>query len=178
MQGVFQVVSRVLYVLVTLALMALAVGFIVYAAWDVYRVLRTQESVLPSMLHAVGLIIIALAVSDVGKFLLEEELGRERELETTSEIRRMLTKFLTIIIIAASLETLVFMFEAGRERIEALVYPSLLLVAVAILVAVLGVYQRLVSSVEHEFRRDLSTGPRLDPEKVALEREEEEESSS
>ena len=161
-----------LYIGVTLALLALAFGFIGYAGWSIHRAALGEAMLLPAMLHAVGLVIIALAVSDVGKFLLEEELARERELETTGDVRRMLTKFLTIIIIAASLHTLVFMFEAGRARIEALIYPSLLLVAVAVLVAVLGLYQRLAAAVEHQHRRDLGEkGAQLDPEKAALDRQ-------
>lgn len=172
MTALFQVISRILYVAVTLALLGLAFSFIGYAGWSVYRAATGHQEVLSAMLHAVGLVIIALAVSDVGKFLLEEELDRERELETTGEVRRTLTKFMTIIIIAASLHTLVFLFEAGRESVEALLYPSALLVAVAVLLAVLGLYQRLASAVEHEYRKDLSAGAKLDPEKAAIEREE------
>lgn len=171
MQYIFQLISRLLYVAVTLALLGLAFAFIGYAGWSVFRAAQGEAPVLSAMLHAVGLVIIALAVSDVGKFLLEEELGRERELETTGEVRRMLTKFMTIIIIAASLHTLVFLFEAGRQGVEGLIYPSALLVAVAVLFAVLGIYQRLASAVEHEYREDLGADE-LDPEKAALEREE------
>jgi hypothetical protein len=171
-QAVFQLLSRLLYIVVTVALFALAFTFIVYAGWSIYFALATQANVLPAMLHAVSLVVIALAVSDVGKFLLQEELDGERDLETTGEVRRTLTKFLTIII-AASLHALVFMFEAGRERIEALIYPSALLLAVAVLVAVLGLYQRLAAAVEHEYRTDLrDKSAKLDPEKAALEREE------
>ncbi len=172
MTAVFQLVSRLLYVVVTLAMMGLAFGFIGYAGWSIYTAASGQQMVLSAMLHAVGLVIIALAVSDVGKFLLQEELNRDREMETTGEVRRTLTKFMMIIIIAASLHSLVFLFEAGRERVEALIYPSLLLIAVAVLVAVLGIYQRLSSAVEHESRKDLGVGAQLDPEKAAIEREE------
>ncbi len=171
MTAVFQFISRFLYITVTLSLLALAFSFIGYAGWSIYRASIGEAEVLSAMLHAVGLVIIALAVSDVGRFLLEEELGRERELETTGEVRRMLTKFMTIIIVAASLHTLVFLFEAGRESVEALIYPSALLIAVAVLLAVLGLYQRMASAVEHEYRKDLSAGAKLDPEKAALERE-------
>lgn len=160
--------------LVTLALMGLAFAFVAYAGWSIYVAASGQSLLLSAMLHAVGLVIIALAVSDVGKFLLQEELNRERELETTGEVRRTLTKFMIIIIIAASLHSLVFLFEAGRERVEALIYPALLLVAVAVLVAVLGLYQRLASAVEHESRQDLGVGGELDPEKAAIEREDRE----
>lgn len=167
----FKFISRILYVVVTLSLLGLAFAFVIYAGWSVYRAATGQDAVLASMLHAIGLVIIALAVSDVGKFLLEEELNSERELETTGEVRRTLTKFITIIIIAVSLETLVFLFEAGRDSAESLLYPSLLLIAVAVLLGVLGLYQRLAWTVEHQARRDLSGNAELDPEKAAIERD-------
>lgn len=158
------IASRVLYVLATLALLTLSFSFIVYAGWNIYQAIAGQQPVLGAMLSAVGLIIIALAVSDVGKFLLEEEVAGDRELRTTSEVRRTLTKFLTIIIVAASLEALVFVFEAGRERIETLGYPVALLLAVAVLLGVLGFYQRLTHAAEHERRVDEDEGLEVPPE--------------
>lgn len=173
MKALLQALSRLIYVVVTLALFALAFSFIGYAVWGVYVATTSAEEVLSAMLRSVGLVIIALAVSDVGKFLLEEELDRERQLETTGEVRRTLIKFFTIIIIAASLETLVFLFEAGREHIELVIYPAALLVAVAILVSAFALYQRLAASAEHDYRADLSKADApLDPEKEALERQE------
>lgn len=156
--------SRVLYVLATLAMLGLAFGFIAYAGLNIYAAIAGRHEVLDAMLGAVGLIIIALAVSDVGKFLLEEELAGDRELATTAEVRRTLTKFLTIIIVAASLEALVFIFESGRERIEHLVYPVALLFAVAVLLIVMGVYQRLTHAAEHERRVDEVDGLPVEPE--------------
>lgn len=170
MHAFFTSISRLIYVLATAALMALACGFIIYACWSVYLALTAQASLLSAMLHAVGLLIIAMAVSDVGKFLLGEELAPDRDLETTGEVRRTLSKFITIIIVAASLEALVFLFEAGRDRLSDLVYPSGLLAVVAIMVAVLGLYQRLAHAAEHERRTDMRRGGEADPEKHEVQR--------
>lgn len=149
--------------------MALAFGFIIYAAWSIYQALTAEAQVLSAMLHAVGLVIIAMAVSDVGKFLLGEELAPDRDMETTGEIRRTLSKFITIIIVAASLEALVFLFEAGREELSDLVYPSGLLAVVALLVGMLGLYQRLSHAAERERRADMRKGGEADPEKSEVE---------
>ena len=55
---------------------------------------------------------------------------RERELRSPAEALRSLTKFMTIIIIALSLEAVVGIFEAGREKqFEQLVYPTLVMAA-------------------------------------------------
>lgn len=156
--------SKSLYILATLALLVLAVGFIGYAGWSVFDVFARRVAVLDAMLNAVGLLIIALAVADVGRFLVEEELVNESERATTSEIRRTLAKFLTIVIIAASLHALLFIFEAGREDVKDLVYPVMLLIAVAILLGVLGLYQRLSHASEHERRIDADAGRDVAPE--------------
>jgi hypothetical protein len=162
-------ISRLVYVLATLVLIALAFGFIGYAGWSIYVTMRGGEPVLTTMLDTIGLIIIALAVSDVARFLLQEELAGQGELETTGDVRRTISKFVTIIIIAASLEALVFIFEAGREEIRTLIYPVALLLAVSILLAVLGLYQRLAHAAEHERRIDAERGLKTDPEREEVE---------
>lgn len=164
MSGALILISRVLYTLATLTLLALAFGFICYAGWNIFQTITGETPLLSAMLSAVGLIIIALAVSDVGRFLLQEELAGEKELETTSEVRRTISKFITIIIIAASLEAIVFIFKAGREQIETLTYPVLLLTAVALLLGVLGFYQRMTHAAEHQRRVDADEGLPDDPE--------------
>ena len=60
---------------------------------------------------------IAIAVFEVGKFMVEEELIRERQLRSVLEARRSLTKFVTIVIITLSLEGLVLVFETKLEHV-------------------------------------------------------------
>ena len=56
-----------------------------------------------------------VAVFDVGKYLLEEEAIRAREMRRAAEARRSMTKFVSTIVIAVLLEALVAVFEAGME---------------------------------------------------------------
>jgi small basic protein len=54
---------------------------------------------------------------------------RVRELRSPVEARRSLTKFVTIIIIALSLEAVVGILEAGRnETFDQLIYPAMVIV--------------------------------------------------
>jgi len=59
--------------------------------------------------------VVAMAVFDVSRFLLEEEVFRNRELGSPTEARVTLTKFFVIISIAVSLEALVFIFDAAKK---------------------------------------------------------------
>jgi putative Mn2+ efflux pump MntP len=54
-----------------------------------------------------------------------------------------LVKFLIIIIIAVSLEALVFVFSAAKKDISLLVYPTFLLLTAVMFVIGLGVYQKM-----------------------------------
>lgn len=110
------------------------------------------------LLHAVAIIVIAIAVFDVAKFLLEEEVVRhERELRSVREARQTLTKFTVIILIAVMLHSLVFIFEAGSSDITTLLYPASLLVAGVLLLVGMGLYQRL--SLETETKQARSDIP-------------------
>ncbi|MCB1119297.1 MAG: hypothetical protein KDK65_04995 [Chlamydiia bacterium] len=83
-----------------------------------------------------------MAIFDVGRYLLEEEVFRDHELRSPKEARQSLTKFMVIIVIAITLEALLNVIRTATTDVRLLIYPAgLFLVAVALLVG-LGVYQR------------------------------------
>ncbi len=145
----FDVVTRVAFGVASIALMILACALIFYAGsgvWESFRV--PDRSIGATALEAVGYTVIAIAVFDVGKYLLEEEAIRGREMRNAGEARRSLTKFISTIIIAVLLEALVTVFEAGKDDPRLMIYPTMLLVAGCLLIVGLGVYQRLSISAE------------------------------
>jgi len=148
MGQMFRQASRLIYGAVTGSLMLLALLFVVSAWFEVIAAALTGGDVISVQLHSIGLLVIALAVFDVAKFLWEEEIQREKELRFAREARQTLTKFLTIIIIAVALEALIFIFDAGKEDVTTLLYPTLLLFVVVLMVVGLAVYQRTMRSAE------------------------------
>ena len=56
-------------------------------------------------------------------------------------------RFLVIITIAISLEALVFIFNAARQNMRSLIYPTFLLVSDILLIIGLGVYYKLTCDV-------------------------------
>jgi hypothetical protein len=66
------------------------------------------------------------------------------------EARRSLTKFISTIAIAVFLEALVSVFEAAKQDMRMMLYPTLLLFGGIALIIGLGVYQRLSVSVEKD----------------------------
>jgi TctA family transporter len=154
MERLFRIGSVFLYGLTAAALGVLALAFIGLAIVRVWSGITHAEAAVSAMLEGIGMVIVALAVFDVSKYLIEEELLRERELRSAEEARKTLTKFLTIVIIAVSLESVVFVFQAGKEDMTRLIYPAALLAVVGLLVAVLGLYQRMSRTTEERDRSD------------------------
>ncbi|HZP86887.1 MAG TPA: hypothetical protein VFB54_08690 [Burkholderiales bacterium] len=145
--------STTMYALICVALAALAVTLLATGIWSVVEVALSGGEVILAVLEAVGLVIVALAVSDVAKYIYEEEIERERELRSAVEARQSLTKFLVIIAIAASLEGLVQIVHAAKSDRAALTDAALLLLAAVAVVVGLGVYQRLTVPTEAKEER-------------------------
>lgn len=153
---VFEVTSTLIYAFVSLSLLVISLSMVGYALWEVWVAFGANLNVIRKLLDAIGLIVIAMAVFDVSKYFLEEEVLRDRELRSAQEARETLTKFLVIITIAVSLEALVFIFDSGKEDIKLLLYPTLLLAVSVLLVVGLGFYQRL--SMVAEIEKDKTGG--------------------
>jgi hypothetical protein len=146
-----QYLSRAVFGLASLALMLLALGMIVQGLYEpVAGFWESGERGKTALLGAIGYIVIAIAVFDVAKFLMEEEVFEPREKREAGEARRSLTRFISTIAVAVFLESLVTVFRVSNDRISEMLYPTLLLVAGTLLVLGLGVYQRLSVTVERQ----------------------------
>jgi hypothetical protein len=131
----------VLLVILALVMTAVAIGETIYA-------LVTWQNFNQTVLRGVGYVVIAIAVFEVAKYLVEEEVMRGREMRAPAEARRSLTKFVATISIAVFLEGLVTVFRVSHESVADLVYPVLLLLTAILLILGLGVFQRLSVAVE------------------------------
>lgn len=136
-------IGRFFYGLISLSLTIISLTMMIVALWDIWVSVHEKTLLVKALLDAIGLIVIGMAVFDVSKFLLEEEVFHSVGTKTPAKQRRTLLKFLVIISIAVSLEALVFIFDAGKKNISNLIYPTFLLIAAVLLVVGLGVYQKL-----------------------------------
>lgn len=142
--------SRVWFALVGAMLVLLASGLVIAGMYQVTSsVLRSGELINQRLLSAVGYVVIAVAVFDVAKYLLEEEVIRERELRQVGEVRRSLTRFTSTILIAVLLEAIVLIFKMAEDDVALMIYPTILLLAGVAMLVGLGVFQRMAVSAEH-----------------------------
>lgn len=140
--------SRIVFGTAALALVFLSFGLIIMAIGVVVAALTSAAPVDRALLDAVGYMVIGIAVFDVAKYLLEEEVVRTRELRSAAEARRSLTKFLSTIAIAVFLEALVGVFETAKDDIRLMLYPTLLLIAGVFMILGLGLYIRFSAQAE------------------------------
>jgi hypothetical protein len=143
-------ISRAVFGLASFALMLLAVGMIAQGLYEAIVGFWEPDKGKTALLGAIGYIIIAIAVFDVAKFLVEEEVFESREKREAGEARRSLTKFISTIAVAVFLEGLITVFRVSTDRIAEMLYPTLLLLSGTLLVLGLGVYQRLSVTVERQ----------------------------
>ena len=147
MYRAYSFMAFVYFVLATALLVLVALTLLGVAAWEAIAALPTPRRV-ETLLDSAGILIIGFAVIETSKFIAEEEILRDRELRSSTESRRSITKFITIIVIAASLEALVMVFQTSRRGIEYAIYPATLFIAAMFALVALGVYQFLSSRIE------------------------------
>ena len=141
-------IGRIVYGLISLSLGLISFAMMAVGLWDIWISIHEKTLLIKALLDAIGLIVIGMAVFDVSKFLLEEEVFSGSSTKSPANQRGTLLKFLVIIAIAVSLEALVFVFDAGKKDITMLVYPTFLLISAVLVVVGLGVYQKLTRGVE------------------------------
>lgn len=147
---VLEPASRVVFATVAAILMLLAIVLAADALFQFVRAAWTGGAVGVAALVGIGYVVVAVAVYDVAKYLIEEEVVRAREMRVASEARRSLTRFISTITIAVFLEALVTVFRVSKENVPQLIYPAILLFVGILLVLGLGLYQRLSVMVEKE----------------------------
>ncbi len=153
MKKIFEIITSMSYLFSAVILFGMA---LMIMGWSVYEVVMHFNSAnlgkgefISIMLQSVGAIVIAVAIIDVAKYMIEEEVYRNKELRSAVEARQTMTKIIVIISIAVGIEGLVYIFKAGMQDITLLLYPASLLLVSVLLIVGLGIFQKLSIAVEN-----------------------------
>jgi hypothetical protein len=148
-EKIMEGLSRFAFATASLVLMALSFALVIYGVVEVASVgISSWKDAGGTVLAAIGYVVIAIAVFDLAKYFIEEEVIRGRELREAAEARRSLTKFVSTIAIAVFIEGLVITFQASKDDLPSMLYPTALLLTAILIVVGLGVFQRLSAEVE------------------------------
>ena len=156
------------YSTVSLLFFACGVSLIVFAVVEVWEAIDPGSSLelrarFNGILEAIGLLTIAVAALELGQTVLEEEVQREAHMSAPTRVRRFLSRFLIVVIVSLSIETLVAVFRFIHDKPDQLPQASAIGFAAAALLAAWGVFIRLNRSAEE-----------LEPEAMAKAKSEDE----
>src|SRR4051812_13798691 len=151
LEKIMEIISRLAFASAGLVLMAMSLALVVYGAIEVISAgASSWKDAGGTILAAIGYVVIAMAVFDLAKYFIEEEVIRGRELREAAEARRSLTKFVSTIAIAVFIEGLVITFQASKDDLPSMLYPTALLLTAILIVVGLGLFQRLSAEVERK----------------------------
>lgn len=109
--------------------------------------LSIQER-LNAILESIALLTIAVAALELGQTILEEQVQRDMHISGPTRVRRFLSRFMVVLVVALSIETLVLAFRLSHEAPEQLPYVAGIGFTAAVLMAAWGVFIRLNRAAE------------------------------
>ena len=153
---------------IVLLFIGCAIALIVFAVLGFWHGINPIEALslrerFNAVLESIGLLTIAVVALELSQTILEEEVQREVQVSSPTRVRRFLSRFMVVVIVALSIETLVAVFETAHEDPARLPHVASVGVATGVLLAAWGVFIRLNKSAEE-----------LEPEAMAQAKSEDE----
>jgi hypothetical protein len=130
-----------------------ALSLVVFASLELWRGIDPgrappMSARFNAVLEAIGLLTIAVAALELGQTVIEEEIQREAHLAAPTRARRFLSRFLIVVVVALSIETLIGVFQFVHEDPSRLPHIAAVGVAAAALLAAWGAFVKLNKSAE------------------------------
>ncbi|MGE0679707.1 MAG: hypothetical protein AB7P69_02200 [Candidatus Binatia bacterium] len=101
-----------------------------------------------AVLEGIGLLTIAVATLGLGQTILEEEVVREAHMSAPTRVRRFLSRFMVVVIVSLSVESLIAVFQFLHDSPSQLPHAAAIGIAAGVLLAAWGVFIKLNKSAE------------------------------
>jgi hypothetical protein len=139
-------VISVLFLLAGAALIALAA----VQLWNGVQLFESAPLLprLNAVLESIAVLTVAVAALELGQTILEEEVHRQAQMSAPTRVRRFLSRFMVVLVVALSIETVVLVFRLSQDAPEMLPYAASVGAAAALLLAAWGLFIRLNRSAE------------------------------
>ena len=134
----FAAMHAVIALLFAVAAVALATVAI-HAVW-VAIVHGDGETTAQGIIQAIGVAAVAVVALQIAQTITEEEVIREAHVSGPTRVRRFLSRFLVVVVIALTVEGLIGTFKALRTDPSELYYVAALLASVGFLLMSWGVF--------------------------------------
>lgn len=141
------------YLLIVALFFTCGIGLIVLSGLEAWNALnpgidapvRARFEVL---LECIGLLTIAVASLELGQTVLEEEIQRSANISSPTRVRRFLSRFLIVVVVSLSVETLIGVFQFVHGKPEFLPHAASVGLAAAAILATWGLFVRMNTEAE------------------------------
>jgi hypothetical protein len=134
---------QAVYAVIGIMLVMVAGLLLYYAGKTMFNVFEEHISATTQIFEVVILITLGLAIFDLGKTIIEEEVLLHKDIHHEGSMRRTISRFMSAIVIAVSIESLLLMFKSLLGDASHLNSAVLMLIAAVSLLVGLGVYLKL-----------------------------------
>jgi hypothetical protein len=136
--GLFHALIAVFFVCASLLLVAIAAR----TGWNALAT-GLGGAAAQGIMEAIGLIAVAVVTLQIAQTITEEEVIREAQVSAPTRVRRYLSRFMVVIVVALAIEGLVATFKVLHEEPSLLPHAASILLSVGVLLAGWGVFVRL-----------------------------------
>jgi cytochrome bd-type quinol oxidase subunit 2 len=147
---------------ISLLFLAGAVALIGVAAVQLWQGIQLFDEMpiaqrLNAVLESIAVLTVAVAALELGQTILEEEVQREAHMSAPTRVRRFLSRFMVVLVVSLSIETVVLTFRLAQDQPEHLPYAASVGMTAALLLAAWGVFiwfNRSAEQLEPEAMQD------------------------
>lgn len=141
------------HVLIVVMFFISAVTLVVFAIGELWGAIRPSGEVpihqrFIAVLECIGLLTISVAALELGQTIFEEEVQRSTPISAPTRVRRFLSRFVVVVVVALSIECLVAVFQFIHDAPEMLPHAATVGLAAAALLAAWGLFVRLNVAAE------------------------------
>ncbi len=101
-----------------------------------------------AIVNAIGVLTAGVVALQIAQTIVEEEVVRNVQVSAPTRVRRFLSRFLVVLVVALVIEGLVATLKALRENPTHMIHAAALVASAALLLACWGVFVRLNRSAE------------------------------
>lgn len=141
------------YMGIILLFIACGLGLIYFSILELWHALNPGQNLsirdrFNGILDGIGLLTIALVALELGQTIMEEEVQREAQVSAPTRVRRFLSRFMVVVIVALSIEALVAVFELAHKNPGYLPHAAAVAASAGVLLAAWGFFIRMNKSAE------------------------------
>ncbi|KQQ31072.1 hypothetical protein ASF61_17780 [Duganella sp. Leaf126] len=133
--------------------------------WDAMTTGDVGLTSAQDVIEAIGILAAAVVALQIAETIIEEEVVRDADISAPTRVRRFLSRFFVVVVVALGIEGLVATFHAVHDDLADLVYAAALVGSVGILLAAWGLFVHLNRSAE-ELEPDAMEEAKSEDEKI------------